>query len=773
MEKPLHIIDENSNFLQDEIAFNESLKDMQINSNKYIVIAISGAQSSGKSTFFNHLLSTSFETLNIALNGFRRTTRGLHLAPIKRGSFSYPLLVLDAEGTDSSDRREENYFDSQLALFSLSVSHVFLCNLWFHDVGRHSASGAFLFERIIQVSVQAFEPMKKVWLVFLVRDHEKDLVSAEKLKTLLLGGLKFAWKKASENNETWQNKELEDVFDCEIFCLPKFFVVGNDQKNCDFFAAVGDFREALKQRILDASLTESITGLKSEFDTLQQTSTEIALENKPELKRMDFVTNVPLADLHSYWKSLWEKIKTHKDLNLPNERKLLAIARCKDILDEVLMGLKNATKYPELLELNQLKDIIADVFRAWEKETKFYDRDVVQEFHQKMDAEVERLVSVVFDHNFEQLKNRVTKEIKTIFAGKERISEFEVFVQTAYEAIEEKKVEFINRNSIELENGRVFKIDRKKVEDFILEMFIFHFENFRSVQQKLIVAKISEQMTTEFVETALTKLVCSIDANFWFSVSALENKAKEEIGHCLERELLPLFSLPQSLSFLRTTRLLDVVFEEEISVFNKLQKELQHSIFVFAENSLRTQLIRVFEQAFLFDEESLPRRFSSIKEARNKFSNAKDKMLALLEILVSVPKGVSVFGNDKGLRILSEKQEFELKEHLMAHAAMKAIDVENVVDARNARIKGVSPLLYLLLLFLGWNKLVYLLRRPFLLFFVLFAVVLLFMAKKSNDVLGFWKFDQLKRLINEFKNKTEQLKEKLKELKKEKEYKTS
>ena len=85
-------------------------------SNAYHVVSIIGGQSTGKSTLLNNLFGTSFDMMNSKL-GRPQTTKGIWCACAKDGE----MLVLDVEGTDGSEKKDNKEFEGNSPLSFLAA----------------------------------------------------------------------------------------------------------------------------------------------------------------------------------------------------------------------------------------------------------------------------------------------------------------------------------------------------------------------------------------------------------------------------------------------------------------------------------------------------------------------------------------------------------------------------------------------------------------------------------------------------------------------------
>ncbi|XP_021827145.1 protein ROOT HAIR DEFECTIVE 3-like [Prunus avium] len=156
----------------------------------YLVVAIIGPQSSGKSTLLNHLFHTNFKEMD-AYRGRSQTTKGIWVAKCPT---NHPFtLVMDMEGTDGKQRGEDTAFEKQSTLFALAVADIVLINIWCHDIGREHASNVPLLNTAFQMMMRLFGP-RKTTLIFVIRDKTKTPL--ESLQSELQNDIQKIWESA-------------------------------------------------------------------------------------------------------------------------------------------------------------------------------------------------------------------------------------------------------------------------------------------------------------------------------------------------------------------------------------------------------------------------------------------------------------------------------------------------------------------------------------------------------------------------------------------------
>ena len=66
-----------------------------------------------------------------------------------------PTLVVDLEGCDGTERKDNPSFEKKIAAFALAVADVLIINIWAKDVGREDGACKPLLRTIFQVSLWA------------------------------------------------------------------------------------------------------------------------------------------------------------------------------------------------------------------------------------------------------------------------------------------------------------------------------------------------------------------------------------------------------------------------------------------------------------------------------------------------------------------------------------------------------------------------------------------------------------------------------------------
>ncbi|KAK2071614.1 hypothetical protein P8C59_006022 [Phyllachora maydis] len=278
----------------------------------YHLISVFGSQSTGKSTLLNQLFGTEFSVMS---NDERRqTTKGIWMAKNKKeGRMTDNILVMDVEGTDGRERGEDQDFERKSALFALATSEVLIVNIWEHQVGLYQGANMGLLKTVFEVNLQLFlkdrQSTTRSLLFFVIRDHIGNTPLAN-LRATLVQDLTKIWSSISKPQGLEKSK-IEDYFDFAFAALPHKIL------QPDKFVSE-----------VDRVGSRFVAGHRSTAD--QETAGGVFL---PEYHR-----RIPADGLFVYAAGIWEQIMHNKDLDLPTQQELLAQFRCDEISRDVLTG---------------------------------------------------------------------------------------------------------------------------------------------------------------------------------------------------------------------------------------------------------------------------------------------------------------------------------------------------------------------------------------------------------------------------------------------------
>ncbi|KAJ1679346.1 Dynamin-like GTPase that mediates homotypic ER fusion, partial [Spiromyces aspiralis] len=293
----LQLINEDQEFSQDFAQYLSDVWKLEDNGFDYNIVAVFGSQSSGKSTLLNRLFGTEFEVMSTERR--RQTTKGIWA---DKSTYKSNIIVLDVEGTDGSERGEDQEFERKSALFSLAISEVLVVNIWENTVGLYNSANMGLLKTVFEVNLELFGKEKdvKTLLFFSIRDHTSE-VTLDALSDTLMHDLESVWERISKP-ESLKDAKITDYFDFAFSSLP------NKPLQPQEFE---DRAAKLRGRFIDPKHDNYVFNSK-------------------------YKRRIPVDGIPHYAASIWEKIVTNKDLDLPTQQELLAQYRCDEISRQVV-----------------------------------------------------------------------------------------------------------------------------------------------------------------------------------------------------------------------------------------------------------------------------------------------------------------------------------------------------------------------------------------------------------------------------------------------------
>ena len=186
-------------------------------------------------------------------------------------------------------------------MFALAIADVLLINMWTTDIGRYGASNYGLLKVIFEVNLKLFDQKSSKKLLFVLRDFDDRGNNYEKIKGILEADLDRIWSEIYKPDKFANSKPI-DFFQFEYCMMPHKM-----------------YQETLF------------------FDKAAELKERFTVEAKDSLFLGDAEQkNIPLDGLHVYIDKSWESIKEQKELNLPDQREMVANYRCIELKDEAL-----------------------------------------------------------------------------------------------------------------------------------------------------------------------------------------------------------------------------------------------------------------------------------------------------------------------------------------------------------------------------------------------------------------------------------------------------
>ncbi|KAK2752444.1 Dynamin-like GTPase that mediates homotypic ER fusion [Arachnomyces sp. PD_36] len=392
----------------------------------YHLISVFGSQSTGKSTLLNHLFGTQFSVM--AERERRQTTKGIWMSKNKRtdhgseGSsrMADNILVMDVEGTDGRERGEDQDFERKSALFALATSEVLIVNIWEHQVGLFQGANMGLLKTVFEVNLQLFLKDRKSTtrslLFFVIRDFE-GTTPLSSLQETLIQDLSRIWASLSKPPGLEQST-IGDYFDFGFAALPhkKF---QPDQ----FVSEVSKLSTRFRDGVRD-----------SRKDALMGDSSDQGLF-LPEYHR-----RIPADGFAVYAEGIWEQIVSNKDLDLPTQQELLAQFRCDEISREVLVAFDESISPFEDKQAEGVRLGALQVLGGLGAAMKAARTKTVKNF----ETEASRYHKGVYQMKRAELEGKIDTRLKALFLGqlqaahKSGINDFSEAVTSSVKAGQKK-----------------------------------------------------------------------------------------------------------------------------------------------------------------------------------------------------------------------------------------------------------------------------------------------------------------------------------------------
>jgi len=677
----------------------------------YYVVAILGAQSSGKSTLLNLLFGTSFEVM-IAQDGRTQTTQGVWMG---NAHFTSPekekgILVFDVEGVDSRERGEQHAsFERKSSLFSLALSDVLIINMWHTDVGRYKAGNVDLLRTVFELNLHLFAKSsgQKTKILFVIRDHIPKETPLEKLQTIVMKDMRGIWESLIKP-EAFANAKLEEFFDFSFAALSHKVLMEED------------FMKGIQ------SLRERFMNCESDYFLLGKS----------------YSKDVPSDGFPVYAQSIWETVKYNKDLNIPSQKEMLAIYRCDEISAEAFKNFQqNISILRKTLDNNDLVEdfgmigsrSMRQALGLYDGPASRYSAEIASQKREILVSNMTEVLHTLFMRQMHVLLEKSTDFFEKLLAGL-------LPANGSYVKNFSKEIILSERSTLSFFEHRA----RESLVDNCPWTYTKEMDELKDILDK----RIKEER-----EKQLNLLMNEIENGFNASVSKPLDRILEQAKPEMWEDIRQLFGSAKRKSMERLREQLQEGFEcketevesqenhfEEISFMVLKRKMIEKSKY------LNFILSKRFEELFNLDERGLPRRWTPTDDIGSIFLEAKRKTELLLEafcLLRLSPELDSVVymtienenteekPNSVANEDLKENNELDPKYAVLSPEEAQSIRERFRRDAQTMYLQAIRdqesvkqtayiPMyIIMLLLVVGFDELLYLLSHPLLLIVVL------------------------------------------------------
>ncbi|KAF2219357.1 RHD3/Sey1 [Elsinoe ampelina] len=765
----IQVIDEDKNFNAEQLPAYLKVEDIIRSGFNYHIISVFGSQSTGKSTLLNELFGTRFGVMSEQER--RQTTKGIWMSKNKKGGITNGtaserekgmadnILVMDVEGTDGRERGEDQDFERKSALFALATSEVLIVNIWEHQVGLYQGANMGLLKTVFEVNLQLFlkdaKSVPRSLLFFVIRDH-LGTTPLSNLRATLLADLSRIWSTLSKPPGL-ETSKIEDYFDFAFVALPHKILQPER-----FVSEVAKLGQRFREGYADP---------KRRSFLLDDASLPILL---PEYHR-----RIPADGFPHYAENVWAQIDSNKDLDLPTQQELLAQFRCDEIAKEVLVVFDGAIAPLEDRQSSASKSgqpiIIAELGKAMNTARNL----ALSSF----EGEASRYHKGVFKRKAGELATSIDGRLKALFTGqigaahKTLLAQFSENVSAAVKSGQRKGSAYDFQKIVTGERtralsrfeevGKATGVEGAGWAGFETELGLFRKE-LEDVSSRLRKDEL-RRLLARIERAVKTKLGDAVGLEFGRLGSGRggsgapaegEKSAKGEEKEIWDRIWSGFTGMVGGAEnkFASMAKSFDASPEEvEVGLWKlrrkswillrtKLEEEL-------SEGNLLLKLREAFEDAFRYDQEGVPRVWRPGDDIEGTYMRAREDTAGLIPLLSRFqlkstaeepplaswigdpPAGekgdeeeVGIIGgvDDDADRTLEEEMELltENKRRDLLVRFRKTADGV-YVEAKRGAIGGVAqvPLyFYGLLLALGWNEIVAVLKNPA--YFLLLALSL-------------------------------------------------
>ncbi|KAL9598165.1 MAG: hypothetical protein Q9219_004662 [cf. Caloplaca sp. 3 TL-2023] len=728
----------------------------------YHLISVFGSQSTGKSTLLNHLFGTEFGVMSETER--KQTTKGIWMSRNKRvhsdgmaKNMADNILVMDVEGTDGRERGEDQDFERKSALFALATSEVLIVNIWEHQVGLYQGANMGLLKVVFEVNLELFlkdnKSNPRSLLFFVIRDHLGTTPLAN-LRNTLIQDLSRIWTGLSKPKGMEKSK-IEDYFDFAFSALP--------------------------HKILQPEKFVSEVGkLGTRFREGQKDPRRDLLRGEEELDRGIFLPEyhrrIPADGFSIYAENVWDQIVNNKDLDLPTQQELMAQFRCDEISREVLIGFDEAIVPFENKQADGIRSGAPEILGGLGAAMRTARMRTVKAF----ETDAGRYHKGVFSRKKSELETKIDGRLRILFQGqlsaahKSGVKEFSDAVSNAVKTGQKRGASYDFAEIVDREKKSALSKYEKEARAVLVEGASW--SNYRqemSLYQKEL-GEVSGRLRREEMRRLAMRVERWVKSRLGESVGLEFNAlgsgrggagAPETGDKPDEKEIWDrIWGV-----FVKTVQESERRFTDRARSFDASADEVDVGIWrlrrrswgilrskideEMMEGNLLLKLRENFEDKFRYDDAGVPRIWRPTDDIDGIYTKARESTLTLIPLLSrfqsagsseppplddwigKAPPSVTPSDEEDMTPIggVDADEGKTLEEEMMILSDTKKQDVtvrfkktaDGVyVEAKRSAIGGMTqvPLyFYGLLLALGWNEIVAVLRNPV---YFLFLIVL-------------------------------------------------
>ncbi|KFY48250.1 hypothetical protein V495_01494 [Pseudogymnoascus sp. VKM F-4514 (FW-929)] len=730
----------------------------------YHLISVFGSQSTGKSTLLNYLFGTAFGVMSESER--RQTTKGIWMSQNKRESdnagalkMAENILVMDVEGTDGRERGEDQDFERKSALFALATSEVLIINIWEHQVGLYQGANMGLLKTVFEVNLQLFLKDKQAnprsLLFFVIRDHI-GTTPLSNLQQTLIQDLTKIWSSLSKPPGL-EKSRIEDYFDFAFAALP---------------------HKILQPEKFEQEVVKLGTRFRAGHRVSKPDDSHTDQELEGGVFLPEYHRRIPADGFSVYASGVWEQIVHNKDLDLPTQQELLAQFRCDEIAREVLVAFDETIapleeKQAEGTRLGNLiviTELGASGLKARSAAVKAFE------------AEASRYHKGVYSRKRVELEGKIDTRLKALYHGqlsavhKAGVKSFSDAVGSAVKLGQKKGASYEFAEIVDKEKTKALETFEGEAKSLAVPGVPW--ANFKQ-QYKLFgkeLDEVSARLRREEMRRLATRIERWVKSRLGESVGLEFNKlgsgrggsgAPEEGTKPTEKDLWDRIWL----LFTSTVKEAETRFLDRAQSFDASESEKEVGLWRLRRKSWAVLRVRIdeevmegnillklrenFEDKFRYDDAGVPRIWRPTDDIEGIYTKARESTLALIPLLsrfrlaesyappplpdwIGHAPDAVVPDDEEDLTPIGGVDEEEgksLEEEMTVLSEAKRQDLvvrfkkmaDGVyVEAKRSAIGGVTqvPLYFwALMVALGWNEIVAVIRNPIYFIFLILAGV--------------------------------------------------
>ncbi|KAL3233204.1 Protein SEY1 [Nakaseomyces bracarensis] len=722
MSDAIQLINEQKDYNKESLEYFKRCIDGRDVGFNYHVISVFGSQSSGKSTLLNHLFNTKFDTMDAQVKR-QQTTKGIWLAHTREVNNNAgtqetgsDYFILDVEGSDGAERGEDQDFERKAALFAISVSEVLIVNMWEQQVGLYQGNNMGLLKTVFEVNLSLFgkrDNDHKMLLLFVIRDFV-GVTPLESLRESLVNELEKIWS------------DLNKPAGCEDSTIYDFF-------DLEF--------TGLAHKLLQEE--NFFNDMKKLGDSFVNESTD------PYYFKSHYHHNLPVDGWNMYAEQCWEQIENNRDLDLPTQQILVARFKTEDIANEAYG--KFIETYTEdtkaIIEkreelVSYLKKTKDECIAEYDERASRYAKAVYEEKRIELLAKVDGQLYETSLTYFKKLSEKLLQQLEDEMKDKQSLkTPFEERYDIAFEKIES---EFDNNVTEFFSNDVITKvkdIELKFAKDLDLKKC-----ELRDAELANLISRIKKHITARIKEEEI-EILTKPSPTLWDDVT---DKFDSIISESLKR-----FQLE------------DGTYDFKMGLSQENNEKEYQNIRAFAwhilgtivhdylkEDTIVSLLRDRFEAKFRYDHNDIPRLWKNEEEIDLSFRIAKEHALEILNVLTIAVKsdgtevipdaqdddaeGDVYYEDDSGVyhsqrfaHILTEAQKEKVLQQFRRQINVTVLDSKRSIITSSTHV----PIwVYVLIVVLGWNEFMMIIRNPLGVTFLLISVVSFYFIQR----LGLW-----------------------------------